>query len=809
MVKQSGVAVLALGAVSAIVLGLEVFESRLVAYSVPVVVLYAVLGIALLGFGAAGSLVAARRQWLEPEHLPSALAYSSIAFSASIVLAHAAFVRLTPLMTHVGTVSLALSAVLCLPFLAAGTVVTLALSRAPHVGVAYAANLIGSGAGCFLPLTLLGPLNGEQFLGVLALLAWAASLLYLREAKSAGTGLRAASAAALALSVASLVAPHAVFPIQPEPEPLGQLAWQYRYAAEHGVRIVKKYDRWNPTGRIEIIQLENVPGGPSPYHAMFYAQDSTAGSSLFSWDARTKSHVRPSADSPGSFVSRLCTETLYGQGYYAPRAHVLVIGLGGGPDLQCALYQEAEQVDVVEINRDSIAAISGPLSYWVGDIGKNPRVHIHEQDGRSFVHGRDGQYDLVQMSGVDTKNLMASGALALSENHLYTLEAFRDYLRDLRPGGALSILRFGEPEALRLASTAVQALEDLGVEHPEQHIAFFHTGFLIGMIVRKEPWTPEEARLVDHQLHPPFFRGAEVFYYSQNSVPLETPAVVDYLPYVGAEGAMASFFDHVVKGSLPEFARSYPADIAPSPDDRPFFFDLFRYDLPETWAAPHVRALRDLLGSVSCLSLLFVWLPVRSFRQRAKGVARLVTPALFVSLGLGFILTEVWLFHRFSTFLGHQVYSLSIVLSTLLTATGLGAILRTGPRLDPARRAAYGAGLAVLLLVAFAIALPRLLELTWGSSMLVRTAVTVACVTPLGLLLGQPFVAGLACVGRHFPESIPWCIGVNGFASVVGSVAVVPLSMATGYHGVLIAACVFYTIACLSSLVLEPKLPPP
>src|SRR4051812_43543622 len=134
MVKQSGVAILPLGAVSAVALGLEVFESRLVAYSVQVVVLYAVLGIALLGFGAAGSLVAVRRDWLDPERLPSALAWSSLAFSASIVLAHAAFVRLTPLMTHVGAVSLVLSGLLSLPFLAVGVVITLALSRTSHVG---------------------------------------------------------------------------------------------------------------------------------------------------------------------------------------------------------------------------------------------------------------------------------------------------------------------------------------------------------------------------------------------------------------------------------------------------------------------------------------------------------------------------------------------------------------------------------------------------------------------------------------------------------------------------------------------------
>src|ERR1044071_9958898 len=150
MMKQSGVAVLPLAAVSAVALGLEVFESRLVAYSVQVIVLYAVLGIAMLGFGAAGSLVAVRRRWLDEERLPHALAWSALAFSAAIVVAHAAFVRLTPLMTHVGAVSLALSGLLSLPFLAAGAVITLALSAGPGVGAAHGAGLRGCRAPVFL-----------------------------------------------------------------------------------------------------------------------------------------------------------------------------------------------------------------------------------------------------------------------------------------------------------------------------------------------------------------------------------------------------------------------------------------------------------------------------------------------------------------------------------------------------------------------------------------------------------------------------------------------------------------------------------
>jgi hypothetical protein len=795
-------AVLPLGALSAVVLGLEVFESRLVAYSVQVVVLYAVLGIALLGFGAAGSLVAMRRSWLSAERQPVALAWAAVAFCVSIVSAHATFVRLTPHMIDVGFVSFALSALLTLPFLCAGTVVTLALSGSKRVDRAYAANLIGSGLGCFLPVTLLGPLSGERFLGLLAVLAWVCAVPYVLRVPSPSRLLRAATAFSLVLAVIALAAAPWVFPVQPEPEPLGQLAWQYRYAAQNGIEVVKKYDRWNPTGRIEIIELKGVPEGPDPYPAMFYAQDSNAGSSLFQWDGRTKREVQPTAQDPGTFISRLCTETQYGQAYYEAHQRVLIIGLGGGPDLQCALYQGAQSVDVVEINRDSIAAIRGPFNHWVGGIGTNPRVRFHERDGRSFIHGKHAQYDLIQMSGVDTKNLMASGALALSENQLYTQEAFDDYLRSLTPTGTLSLIRFGEAEALRLANTAVRALQRSGIAHPEQHIAMLRTGFVIGVIVRKTPWSRRDAQLLDAQLHPSYFRGVQVFYYSKNSVPLETAAAVDFLPYVGTQGVPAVFFQDVVLHRVPQFAAAYPFDIEPATDDRPFFFDLWRYNRAETWQAPHVRALRDLLLSMVVLSFCFILLPVRKLRARARGLTAWMIPLFFGCLGLGFIVLEVWLFHRFSTFLGHQVYSLSIVLATLLVATGIGAT--TGSRLvpEPRTRALVGTGLVLALMAIGAWVVPPILDATWGSSLWVRAAVTVAFVAPLGFALGLPFVAGLNWLAQRSPDSVPWCIGINGLASVVGSVAVVPLSMATGYHGVLVAAAAMYAIATLAGSTL-------
>jgi hypothetical protein len=797
-------ALLPLFALSAIVLGLEVLQSRLVAYSVQNVMIYAVVGIALLGFGAAGSLVAVRSAWLSDERLPKVLAWSALAFSASIVLAHALFVRLTPYLLSVDFASFGIAGLLGVPFLAAGTVVTLSLStRATNLGAAYAANLVGSGLGCFLPLALLGPLDAQHLLGVLALLAWFSALPYMLSIAHRSSALNAAGALTLLLAASSVAFADTVFPIQPDPPPVGQLAGQYEYAAAHGISIEKRYDRWNPTGRIEVVEFHNVPGGPEPYHAMFYAQDSTAGSTLFRWDGRTKSQVKPTAADPGSLVSRMCTETLYGQGYFATRGHVLIIGLGGGPDLQCALYHEVKAIDVVEINQDSISAIQGPLDNWVGGIGRDERVQFHNRDGRSFVHGRNAELDLIQLSGVDTKNNLASGSIALSENLLYTKEAFRDYLQSLTPTGVLSLIRFGEPEALRLAHTAVVTLRELGITQPERHVVIGRVGIGYGVVVKRSPWTEAELRAIQQQLQPAFFRGMSIYYYSLNGLPFEEKTTFEYVPGQQKDNAFALFFRAVMDNKLDQLLALVLFDISPTTDDRPFFFDVWRYDRKETWSAPHVVTLRNLLLSIIGLSLLLILFPLRHLRRGSSASKTSRKPMFFACLGLGFILLEVWLLHRFTTYLGHQVYALSVVLSTLLVFTGIGAAL--GDRLlpNPGRRALIGAGAAAVFSIFTALLSPLLLEATWQADLGVRALVAAVFIAPLGLALGQPFVGGLAWLRTRAPEAVPWCIGINGFCSVIGSVGVIPLLMVYGYSGSLVAGLLMYVAAALMALRMQ------
>jgi hypothetical protein len=359
-------------------------------------------------------------------------------------------------------------------------------------------------------------------------------------------------------------------------------------------------------------------------------------------------------------------------------------------------------------------------------------------------------------------------------------------------------MRFGEAEQVRLANTAISILSERGIVRAAHHVGLLNTGLLNGVIIRGETWTEADARALDSQLHPTPFRGARVYYYSLNGVPLDTPATVTWLPFVGVRDNPGRFMIEAAAGRGERFAEDFPSKIVPATDDRPFFFDVYRYDLASTWSTYHVRALMTLLVTMLVLAVVLVLVPVRVRRKASTGVRRAEIPVFFACIGLGFILVEVWSFHRFTMYLGHQVYAVSVVLASLLVSTGLGALFGDRLATDPRRRAQLGIALAIGWLTICAFALTPLLDATWSLPLGVRATLTVLCVCPLGVALGQPFVGGLDWLGQHDPASRPWCIGINGVASVFASVAVVTLSMALGYRGVLLFGALLYVLSAIA-----------
>src|SRR6201997_2410851 len=185
-----------------------------------------------------------------------------------------------------------------------------------------------------------------------------------------------------------------------------------------------------------------------------------------------------------------------------PHGDYAIIGPGGGVDVLRAVANGSASVTGIEINPIIATTIMrGRYADYSQHLYDRPDVQIHVTDGRSFLRSTPQRFDVVQMTLVDTWASTAAGAFALSENNLYTVEAFREYFEHLKPDGMIAITRweFRHPrEALRVVSVAMDALHQLGVANPAQNFIVASQGPLnedgipVVVLAKKSPFTPAE-----------------------------------------------------------------------------------------------------------------------------------------------------------------------------------------------------------------------------------------------------------------------------------------------------------------------------
>src|SRR5208337_2365954 len=338
-----------------------------------------------------------------------------------------------------------------------------------------------------------------------------------------------------------------------------------------------------------------------------------------------------------------------------PHGDYAIIGPGGGVDVVRAVANGSPNVTGIEINPIIANTIMrGRYADYANHLHQRPEVHIHVTDGRSFVRNAPQTFDVVQMTLVDTWASTAAGAFALSENSLYTADAFREYFQHLKPDGMIAITRweFREPrEALRVASVAMEALHQLGVTNPAGNFIVVSDGALnadgipVVVLAKKSAFTRDEEAAVRQHLKK----------YSD--------LAALYLPSEPG----ANPFSALISSNDPyAFARHYPYNVAPVDDNAPFFFFtlklgqiLHHEGLSEgiDWKVNLGVAVLLMVFVIALLAVIaFLIIPLAFSGGRSCGPVRLL---YFVALGLGYILVEIAFIQRFVLFLGHPTYALT------------------------------------------------------------------------------------------------------------------------------------------------------
>jgi hypothetical protein len=570
------------------------------------------------------------------------------------------------------------------------------------------------------------------------------------------------------------------------------------------------YERWNSYSRVR------VTGNPNALEKPF----AWGLSSVYPDDGRVK-QLRMDIDVAAGTVltqySGKSQETTHlrmdvtNVAYYIrPTGDVLVIGTGGGRDILSALDFGAATVTGVELNPNIIATSNQRFGDFTGHLDRNPRVRFVNDEARSYITRQRGTYDVIQISLIDTWAATASGAFVLSENSLYTVEAWDIFLDRLSSTGVLSVSRWyfrdRPAELYRSVALASAALARRGIADPRKHMAIVRNMQISGRTVD----LPDGVGTL--LVSPSPLSESDIS--TLETVARDLKFDVPLSPNFAADGT----FEHLTSGrDLEAFTASYPVNIAPPTDDSPFFFNMLRlrdvlaFELSDAGKQAHnmraVIVLGTLLATVTLLTAVCILGPLLATRRQVSFATNWPLVTFFAAIGLGFMLVETSQVQRLIVFLGHPTYGLSVVLFALLLSSGIGSFLTQGVRdVDLGAAGAWRLMALIVVLVAFGLATPAITAAANGATTPARITIAVALLFPPGLFMGMAFPLGMRLAAGRAVALTPWLWGVNGATSVLAAVLSVAIALSwsistsfwTGVASYLIAWVAFRVSAARS-----------
>jgi hypothetical protein len=652
-----------------------------------------------------------------------------------------------------------------LPFFIAGTVVSLAISETiERVNRVYFFDLLGAAGGCLLLIPLLDNFGGPNTVIAAAIVYATAGAIWYSMAGSVKG--RAACVALALILVAFLTYNRHGRPIVDIRRAKGQtIATEF-------------FQKWNSFSRIGVARIDSEGRDDIRIDA-----DAATGIADFDFDHLTPQQRQDLVEHGPSLPYNI-----------RPGAKTLVIGPGGGWDVARALASGSHDVTGVEINPIIATTIMRErFPERSNYLYLRPDVHIYVEDGRSFVRRSTDRFQVIQATLVDTWASTAAGAFALSENSLYTTDAFRDYLSHLTDDGMVVFTRWGlDPprESLRLISLAIEALGQLGEKDPWRHI-------VVGRDGSTEGWGAKDTVLISRKpFNPADLDRARAALSHMQTV---------YLPGAGIHN---QFTDLLTSPDPEKYERDYVFDITPISDNRPFFFytvqtrDLWRYMMTASHDTADFKVMRavPLLFGLMALSLvataLILALPpvlLGTRLPRQSGVRGFLLYFMFI--GAGYILIEVGLIQKFVLFLGHPTYALTVVIFSMLVSSGLGSALSRRVLDRSEGRLIKALGCVALLASLLAVVVSSLLTSLVGLPLPLKMAITVGLIAPLGFVMGMPFPTALKRLEEWHAPSVRWAWSLNAASSVLGSVGALVLSIYLGLVQTLIIGGMFYLAA--------------
>jgi hypothetical protein len=756
---------------------------------------YMIISIALLGFGASGTVISIFRKSLlkrKDQLLPFFMICSGLFMSLAVRLSrsdffifdsYTLFVDHTQFLRLLGVYFL-----FFLPFFSGAMAIGLIfVKKIAEIGTYYLSDLVGAGFGGIAVILLFWRFTPQEIPSIIALLPIFAGLIIIRK-----------KARILLLSFAILSLSLAIFHLN-RPFDLSYSQFKSLSYALNLPEAKIRQEVNSPYGLIQVVSsplLRYAPGLSLTYSKTVLPSPVIFNNgdwytSIYPWSKKDTSHLL-------NYTTMALPYSL-GQ-----QKKVLLLNANGGSEISLVLFNDAKQIYAIEPNKIVISLLKNEYASQTDSLFYNNKVQIHNLEPRTFLSQTTDKYDVIQlpMQGSFGGTL---GLNALDEENLLTKEAFAEMWQKLNPDGMITVtswIDYPHKISLKIATTIAESLESFKIDNYLDHIVMIRSWGTITFVVKRSP-----LNLTD-------IKNIRLFCEKYNFDPIVLPGIdqLDRTQYnIMENDNFFNYLDKIFSSQRNKTIDDYDFNIQPATDNKPYFFQFLRWKkLPEIIKNTGLKSTAFIeLGymimvvtfiQVIILALVLIILPL--FHLGWKGGNKSWVMLYFWALGTGYMFLEIVFIKYFVLYLGHPIYSVATVISVMLISSGLGSYFSSGYKTDR-KTLLKITGLIAGFILVYSFFIGSFLNSTVGFNMVAKIVLSGLLIAIPSFFMGMPFPIGLKIVNNIRKSNVPWAWGINGSISVISTSLAALIAVELGFMMLMLLSALAYGIAFLSNFLLK------